>query len=290
MKRALAASGIFLLPMAPIGHSAWGQEPSPKSHFVIGFRDPGPPGIHLVEARLGSDRDDRWVRVPANISLEADGTFQATTEVADAKCSFFRVARPSGDESGPPGIVSMTLGPAIGVIFPTDVSYPALVRNKELSDLTRFYGLRPGVDYLPGRVVVGFRSWVTEEQAALMLQAAGLSFSLSFPKVFHVDCRVLWGDTAEHIRRLEESGIVRCVDQREGWLTVNFRANVTVEAADALLSSIEGLGPDWTSYLLSPRYGVVYVPEGSEFAWILALELVPAIAYAEPSYLGWVAI
>ncbi len=291
-KAALAVSVAFVVLMGG-GNFAPCQDTSESRLFVIRFTDPGPPAIHSVQAKMSDNPDAAWSSIPANISLSEDGLhFKATVEVPDVRWALFRVKRLGGDEAGTLSVLDVKQGPANGPLFAVDVAYANAVTNQELSGEPRFMSVGP---FRPGKIGVGFQGYVTEEEAIAFFNAGGLPFEPSFPKVFgHVWCRVVSVDPWEHIARLEEhTDIVMWADWRgtddsgSPMVIVMFNKWATVESVTELLSSMEGLEPDWESMnpFGGPKYGAVYVPEGHEFAWVLALEHFPMISYAEPCYI-----
>jgi len=147
------------------------------------------------------------------------------------------------------------------------------------------------VDYVPGKVRCGFTAETTEEDATAVLASTGAPFEVHFLRFLPgLWCRVTSGDVWEHIARLEESDIVHSADLGGGpgsgtWILVTFNLRATLEGARELLSSTEGLEPDWESaygfHGEGLKWGVIEVTPGFEFASILALEAHPNIAYAE---------
>lgn len=298
-KGALAVSLAFVVLMGT-GNPARCQDTSESCLFIITFADPGPPAIHTVQAKMSDNPNAVWSSIPAKISLSEEGLqFNATVEVPDVRWGMFRVTRQARDESGALTVLDVRKAPSNGPLLAVDVAYANAVTNEELSGEPRFQWLTPGVDFSPGRVIVGFQGYVTEDQAIALLNAANLPFSAHFPKVFGgVWCRVVSGDPWEHVARLEEhTDIVMWADWRGRgdawtWIIVMFNKRATVESVTGLLSSMEGLEPDWESMnpFGGPKYGAVGVPEGHEFAWILVLEQHPMITYAQPCYLGHIAL
>jgi len=284
-KRAFLLS-FGVISLVAFGGPALSQETSPTKHLVIQFQDPGPPAIHKVEGKVGADPDLPWLYVPAGVSRpDPSLPFEARLEVPDAECAVYRVKRLAGTEVPPMCVLSVGIAQAAGVICPIDSAYPASVCNKELQNELRFRGLVPGKNYVPGEVIVGFNPSVPKEEAVALFSALGLPFEPHFPCIFHLDCGVISGDIAEHIERLEDSGIVlHTYIRSEDTISVSFNCFATISSAAELLSSIEGLEPDWSTYLEAEKFGVVYVPEAHEFAWIVALEHVPGVTYAEPNY------
>ncbi len=287
MKRGLLTIGVFSAVICT--HRVPCQETASR-HLVIGFEDQGPPAIHSVQARTSDAPDAIWSSVPANISLSQDGLrYEATVEMPDARWGTFRVKREGGDQVSPVTALQVELRPASGALFAVDVSYANQVGNREFSQTWRFGGLIPGIHFRLGQVVLGFRPYVTNQEAAAFFEAGGLGFELSFPTIFHVECVVISGDISDHVRRLKESGIVLRAEPMP-WsspqrIAVVSGANTSIEEMDELISSIEGLEADWATFLQAEKIGLVYVPEGHEFAWILVLERHPMINYAEPSYI-----
>jgi len=295
-KGALAVSVAFVVLMGGVNF-ARSQDTSESCLFIITFTDPGPPAIHTVQAKMSDNPNAVWSSIPANISLSDDGLdFKATVEVPDVRWGIFRVTRQGGEESGTLNVLDVRKAPANGPLFAVDVAYANAVTNEDLSGEPRFMSQGP---FVPGSILVGFHGWVTEEEAVAFFNAGNLPFSPHFPKVFGgVWCRVVSGDPWEHVAKLEEhTDIVMWADWRGRgdawtWIIVMFNKRATVESVTGLLSSMEGLEPDWESMnpFGGPKYGAVGVPEGHEFAWILALEQHAMISYAQPCYPAWITL
>jgi hypothetical protein len=288
-KRVLVVSVVFVVLMGGV-NLALCQDTSESRLFVIRLTDPGPPAIHSVQAKMSDHPNAVWSSIAANISLSVDGlSLTATVEVPDARWGIFRVERQGTDDGGALSVLEVKTAAANGPVFAVDVAYANAVTNDQLWGETRFLFLGP---FAPGKVLVGFQDYVTEEQAIAFFNAGGLRFEPRFPGIFGgVWCRVVSGDPWEHIGRLEERSDIVMWAQWCGrgdawtWIIVAFNKWATVEAVTELLCSMEGLQPDWESMdpFGGPKYGVVYVPEGHELAWILALEQHPIISYAETS-------
>jgi len=127
-----------------------------------------------------------------------------------------------------------------------------------------------------------------------MFSAAGVPFKLS-PRFtgYFVWARVVSGDPYEHVRRLEESEIVRWADWRgrtgwpyETWIEVQFGASATDEQIRELFNTMPELEPDWdaVNWNTGPWWASIQVPERHEFAWIVALEAHPKITWANLSF------
>jgi len=296
MKRGVFLSGVAAFSLLLGGHTSFCQESSPSSsrHLIIRFRDPGPPAIHSVQARTSDKPHGVWCTIPANISLSEDGFhYKATLEMPDARWGMFRVKRLGSGDSPPLTVSGVEAKEGDGAIFPVDVSYPSLVKNEELMGERRFEGLIPGVDFAPGKVIVGFWQSVSEEEVVALFEAGGLPFESYFPRIFHVSCLVTSGEVPDHIETLMASGIVLRAERTYRYgadvlaITVTFNVRATPAMAEELFESIEGLEPDWSTFLQAEKFGVVYVPEGHEFAWIVALEHAPFSRYAELSYINY---
>jgi hypothetical protein len=269
---------------------------------VLEFYDPGAPAIHVVEGKMGDPARAWWARLLADISStgEAD-VYEARLEMPEAKCASFRVRRLDSAEVPDLRILSVRTRPAEGLICGIDVAYANSVTNEEPSGEPRVEGpddpiVQGREEYYPGIVGVLFRQDTSEEEAVALFRGLGLAFEPCFPKRFGLSCRVTSGDVSEHIRGLEESGLVLWARRahRSGddgvWISMMFRVGVTVEMAEELFASIDGVEPDWGSYLEAPKFGEVLVPEGHEFAWCLAMEHHPIITHAEVSVIGHIAI
>jgi hypothetical protein len=150
----------------------------------------------------------------------------------------------------------------------------------------------PGVDYVPGDVLVGVPKWlwsseiVTFFEPYCMATEVGRSLDL-----FSMWIVVLEGDVGQVINELESSDIVMWADQR-GWsggpvsgatVLVQFNLSATINAARDLVDSIEGV--EWLKTGLKPKWARVNVPVGSEGEWICEFEKDPMVRYAQPNYI-----
>jgi len=315
-KRIYTAAGVCLL--LRFGCLAFCQEPSQGHHLVMRFRDPGPPAVRQVEAKIGDCSNGEWVWAPARISRTAEaGLFEAAVEMPDAQCAMFRVKRLSDDPVPELQIVATELREATGPISPFDHAFVESYTNDDLRNLPRFqepaypgagkpYAERTWYEYVPGYVVPRFLrldlpwpEWepaVSWEEATAVFQAAGLACALWPGRSWsgrHIWARVVSGDVREHLRRLWESKI-SAEDWSQTCIVAEFWSpgvTFTEEEIRELLSTMPELEPDWdaVNWESGPLWAVVKVPEYFEFAWIMALEAHPKIGRAE-LYFGPVAL
>jgi len=147
------------------------EERAQARHLVMRFRDPGPPAVRQVEAKIGDCSNGEWAWVPAKISRTGQpGVFEATVEMPDAQCAIFRVKRLSSDPVPELQIAATEVRDATGPISPFDHALVESYANDDLRDLPRFQErvqmatgpsksyaeMIPYVDYLPGYVSLGF--------------------------------------------------------------------------------------------------------------------------------------
>lgn len=265
------------------------QSRAAARHLVLEFPDVGSPATYRVEAKLGGVLHRQWTWYPASISLcHENSRCQALLPMPDVRCALFRIVDLS-DDGAPFRIVTPRLRPADGLLFPFDSALIEFGTNDDLDDLPRFESYRDmvaGVHYVPGDVIVGFTEDTEEEAAVALFQGAGVPFDSSFPHMFAVQCRVISGTPGQYIEALEESDIVLWADKISSGLIVQFNVRATVEAARELLSSFGGLAPEWGNIIRAPKWGVIKVDPGKELAWIVALESLPCVRYAELNGIG----
>jgi hypothetical protein len=138
-----------------------------------------------------------------------------------------------------------------------------------------------------GEVIVGIRADVSLEQANSWMQSYGLIWVPSFPTTFGCWVKVLSGSPGEYIPVLEASDLVSWAKQRGkpggepgvAYIMVQFNELATQDTAQQLINSIPGLQVD--SFVVAPKYGLVYVPAGTEEMWIQIFESDPFVRYAE---------
>ena len=267
------------------GNLAPCQDTSESRLFVIKFTDPGPPAVHTVLVKTSEAPDKTWAFIPANIRLSEDGVcHEATIEMPEVGWAMFRVKRDATGEAAPVRILGVATRPAEGPIFPVDVAFANSVRNEELYHLPRFSFPLGGGPFWPGVVSVGFHADTTEEEIRPLFEAGGVRFSAYFPKVYRISCVVLSGDVSDHVEALEGSGIVQSAEpvplSDPPRIRVTFSSPMPPHVADEFFLSMDGLEPQWGSSWQYEIDGTVYVPEGYELAWVLALEHFPKISYA----------
>lgn len=267
----LLVSALFSLSVAP----AHCQSPSAPTHLVIEFSDIVSPVMHQVEAQIGG----------------GSGVFRATLEMPDVRCAFFRIRRLTGDAPDQLKVLSQSVRLAEGPVFPFDEAILDYT-NASLRDLPRFLSYREG-SYLIGKVVVGFKDDTDEEEVITMFEAGAVPFKSNFPHTFAVWCIVTSGDPGGYIMQLEQSDIVMWAEQKGDVsyyyptpprLLVKFNARASMEAARELISGLRGL--EWDEVSVAPKWGVITVQPGKEYAWILALEADPRVEYAHPDWNG----
>ncbi|MDP2896331.1 MAG: hypothetical protein Q8Q12_07205 [bacterium] len=285
-KAALAVSVAFVILIGG-GNLAPCQDTSESRLFVIKFTDPGPPAVHTVLAKTSEAPDKIWAFIPANVRLSEDGLcHEATLEMPDVGWAMFRVKRHATDEAAPVRILGVATRPAENPIFPVDVAFANSVRNDELYHHPRFSSPFGGGPFRPGIVSVGFHADATEEEIRPLFEAGGVRLSAYFPKVSRIWCEVVSGDVSEHVQALEGSGIVKSAEpvplSDPPRIVVTFSTPILPQAAEEFFLPMDGLEPQWGSSWQYEIDGTVYVPEGYELAWVLALEHFPMIAYAEP--------
>ena len=151
-------------------------------------------------------------------------------------------------------------------------------------------GPTPG-DYAPGEIIVGFYDTVTESEADYLVKSYNLIWVSQFPDMFAYWVKVLDGDPAYYISRLEESNIVLWAEVRGNpqgepgatYILVQFNMNATEETAKQLINSLGGL--EISSIVVFPKWGVVNVPVGEELQWIETFKNEPIVKYAQ---LNWI--
>lgn len=283
-KGALAVSVLFVVLMGG-ANLAPCQDTSESRLFVIEFTDPGPPAVHTVLARTSDAPDKTWAFIPASVRLSEDGLcHEATIEMPEVGWAMFRVKRHATDGATPPKILGIASRPAEGAIFPVDVAFANSVRNEELCHLPRFSFPLGGGPFRPGEVSVGFHADATEEEIRPLFEAGGVRFSAYFPKVSRIWCEVVSGDVMDHVEALEGNEIVQSAEpvplSDPPRIVVTFSTPILPQAAEEFFLSMDGLEPQWGRSWQYEIDGTVYVPEGYELAWVLALEHFPKISYA----------
>ena len=290
MKSSLLFFLALLVSLSLFEDRTFSEDPPAPHHLILEFSDDGPPALHQVQAKIAHGLNGQWTWVPANISRsENSALYKATVEMPDVGCAVFRVKRLTPCDPDDLKALAPRLCAAGGPIFPLDQAFIQSCTNDDLKDLMGrewYRELVPGVHYAPGHVVVGFADDTDEHDVVALFEAAGVPFNSHFPRMFSVPCVITSGDISHHVRTLEQSAIVLWAQQRGGMLLVQFNVRATMETAERLLSSIEGLQPQWDRINVAPKWGVVEVEPGSEFAWILALETHPWVRYAVVDRLG----
>jgi hypothetical protein len=138
-----------------------------------------------------------------------------------------------------------------------------------------------------GEIIVGFQDTVSEAQANALMQSFDLVWVSEFSHSFAYWVKVLSGTPADYIPRLEASDIVRWAQQRgkpdgetgASYLLVQFTTAATQETAQKLITTFPGLQLD--SIVLAPKWGLVYVPAGTEQLWIARFLTHPEVRSAE---------
>jgi hypothetical protein len=138
-----------------------------------------------------------------------------------------------------------------------------------------------------GEIIVGFQDTVSEAQANALVQSYDLVWLSEFPHDFAYWVKVVSGAPADYIPSLESSDVVGWAKQRGksdgepgvSYLLVQFNNRATQETAQQLIASLPGLQLD--SFLVAPKLGLVYVPEGAEELWIVRFQTHPEVRYAE---------
>lgn len=138
-----------------------------------------------------------------------------------------------------------------------------------------------------GEILVAFEDTVSVQQANSLIQSNGLIWESHFPTTFRWWVKVTSGLPSDYIPLLEASDIVLWAQQRgkpdgepgADYLLVQFNTLATQEAAEQLIGSFPGLQLD--TLLVSLKWGLVYVPAGTEQNWIQLFESNPLVRYAE---------
>ena len=146
-------------------------------------------------------------------------------------------------------------------------------------------------DYAPGRIIVGFKDDVSEQDADNLIKSHKLSWTSDFPTTFFFWVKVVGGSSDQHIRQLEQSDLVSWTRQSNNpkgnrhvpYIGIQFNEKATENSAHELVQSIKGL--EFSSKVAWRKGGIVHVPRGEEQKWIRIFEEESIVRYAEPDYI-----
>jgi hypothetical protein len=164
----------------------------------------------------------------------------------------------------------------------------------DLGDPKRYtnpIGLPDSLNYVPGRVIVGFVDSVNFQFIASFISGLNLEpINIQADSAFSVWIQVESGDVNQHLARLQQDSAVLWADQRgyeggdpeKSYLLARFRGTVKPEYAVALINSVGGLS--WKRTIFSPRSALIKVQIGREQQWIDSLKTYPFVRWAELDY------